>query len=442
MGFLTERKRALLALPPGAGKTAIVSRALGESALGRSLIVATNGPVLQHWQAELWRWGKIPSYRGTGSLRHRALVRGYVDHEEQELPVAVVVNYETFRRDIDELVTVDWQTVVFDESHRLKNRQSQTFKAAKRLKSEHLYLVSGTPVLNRAEELWTSLHLMDPKRYRGYWGWAEKFFEIKFPRYQRRIVRAVGAIKSPQHAAILRTQLAERMYFRPLEEILPDLPPVTETVYEVTLSAEEQKAHDSMLTNFWMEVGDDIVQAPNAITKMTRLRQLASDWSVFGEAPGTKAQAVAQLVDDLGGEQCIVFCAFRATVDALVEMLLKAGHVTYGYHGGYDANCRSIAIGAFQRGSAQVLVATIATLGEGVDGLQVAHNAVMVDRAWTPAANEQAIARLRRQGQKSSVNVIHLVAAGTVDEVVNDALREKRSVVEAVMGTRPSKEGT
>lgn len=434
--FLTEQRRALLALPPGAGKTAIVASALGQHCEldePKFLIVCPNGPVLQHWQDELFSWGQWQSVIGTGTKQVRAVKRQLVQPSG-----ALILNYETFRNDIEELAKIKWTAVVFDESHRLKNRTTATFKAAKKLQSERLYLVSGTPVLNRATELWTSFHLIDPKKYRSFWRWAESFFKIEFPRYQRRIVREVGAIRSPEHAEILRKQLAEVMYYRPLTEIMPDLPPTIETVYEVDLTPAEQAAHDSMLEHFWMEVGDEIVQAENTVAKLTRLRQLTSDWSVFGEVPGSKVQAACQLVDELAGEPVVVFVAFRATADAAASIMPNA----LAYHGGKDSATRAATLMEFRAGRIKTLVATIKTMGEGVDGLQhVARNVIMLDRDWTPARNEQAIDRVGGARAKQAVNVIHIVAADSTDQIVNDALMEKRSVVEAVMGTRPSKEG-
>ncbi len=423
--FLSEQKRALLALPPGAGKTAVVATALPGTA--RPLIVAPNGPVLPHWQHELFTWSGIHGVMGTGTPKQRAAMR------EGSEGGALILNYECFVRDIDSLAEIPWDAVVFDESHRLKNRQTQTFKAARRLKPESLYLVSGTPVLNRAEEIWTSLHLMEPKAYRSFWTWAEQFFTISYPRYRRRIVREVGKIKSPEHAALLRKQVHERMFYRPLAEILPDLPPVTTTTYEIELSAAERKAHDSMLEHFWMELGDEVIQAPNDVAKQTRLRQLCSDWSVFGEAPGSKSQAVAQLVDELAGEPVVIFTAFRATAEALVTILPNAAQ----YHGGMSGPGRDLMLAKFKSGKHRQLVVTIRSIGEGVDGLQHGcHNAIFLDRDWTPARNDQAVARLHRMGQSDSVNVIHVVARDCMDDVVSTALTEKRSVIEAIIESR------
>lgn len=427
--FLAVRGRSLLALPPGAGKTAIVSSVLANDRTPglAVLIVCPTGPVMFHWRDEIEEWGGgHQAAVGTGPKERRAATR----QRAVETGTFLILGYETFRQDAAALTAIEWDCVVFDESHRLKNRQSQVFKAAKKLHTDRLILVSGTPVLNRAEELWTSLHLMYPEKFRSFWKWADAFFTISYPRYRQRIVREVGAIKSPEHAKLMSEDLAKRMFYRPLSEILPDLPPVTETYYEVVLSADEQKAHDSMMDNFWMEVGDDIVQAPNHISRLTALRRLASDWSAWGEPPGTKCQVAAQLVDELDGEPCVVFVAFRATAEAAASIMPNAAY----YHGGMTAAERARTLESFRSSGITTLVATIATLGEGVDGLQhVAHNVIFLDRDWTPARNDQAIARLRRSGQADSVNVIHIVATDTTDDVVNQALVAKRDVVDAVI---------
>lgn len=425
--------RLLLALPPGAGKTAIVAAALGE---GRKLIVAPNGPVIHHWQVQAREWGHFHVANGTGSAKRRQGVR--------QGRHSVVMNYEAFRVDIDYVLAQEWDAVVFDESHRLKNRQSQTFKAAARIAkvAPRLVLVTGTPVLNRATELWSSLHLLDPAKYRSFWRWAEYHFHIVTPRYRRRIVREVcsdedcnvcgGKGYLPGHERMLVDEIRGKMFYRPIKEILPDLPELVETYHHVELNRDERKAYDSMVKDAWMEIGEDIIEAPLKIAQNTRLRQLASDWSVWSQHPGTKAKAAAELVAELDGEQVLIFCAYRNTTYAVAELIPGAR----AYHGGLDPERREQLKEAFIAGEVPVLVATIATLGEGVDGLQVARNAIFIDRDWTPARNEQAWRRLLRLGQKSSVNVMHIVADDTIDQVVSHALEVKQDVIRAIIEDR------
>lgn len=194
--------------------------------------------------------------------------------------------------------------------------------------------------------------------------------------------------------------------------------------------------HDSMSKRFWMEHGGQLVTAPNRITQSLRLRQLASDWTAFGgEGLGSKAKAAVDLVNDLGDEQVVIFCAFRSTVDAIVAAI---GNDAVGYHGGLGVNERQSMLKTFVTGGARILVGTFGVMSEGIDGMQVARHAIFVDRSWVPAQNRQAIARLARSGQQSAVNVTHLVATDTIDQVVSAALERKESVIKAVLGMRTS----
>lgn len=392
-----------------------------------------NGPVMDHWCHEFSEWSEHTiGVIGTGKPLTRAARRHNVAHG---YGAALILNYECMRQDIDELVKIKWDAVIFDESHRLKGRTTLVARAALKLarRAQMVVLATGTPILNHPEELFTSLQMMDPKRYTSFWTWAERRFETTFRRHRGRLVREVGDMLPGIEKAI-RAELAPVLIQRPIEELLPDLPAVTETYLPVTLSPAERKMHQSMEDNYWMEHGGELVQAPNKITQSLRLRQLASDWSAFGSGHlGAKGKACVELVDDM--RPVVIFCAFRSTVEALHQAL--SGSTPF--HGGMSADLRQRSLKDFVAGKRTALIGTIATMGEGIDGMQrVARNIIFVDRDWTPARNEQAVARLRRSGQQSNVNVVHLIAQDSMDDVVADALRRKSSVIEAVLGVAPA----
>lgn len=426
-----EDSRILLALPPGAGKTAIGARGICPSL--RTLIVCPPGPVLRHWQQEIFRWDDVSAVVGAGDAKRRLACRELIADDAANI---LVLNYEAMRTDIDALLTLGFDQIIFDESHRLKNRKSLSYKAAVKLarRAPRVGLFTGTPIMNRAEEMWTSLSILFPDEYKSFWRWAEANFTVTQKRYGGRLVREVGP---PLRHRIpkLRSELRRAMIWHPMSEILPDLPPLTTTTLTVQLSPAERKMYDSMREKWWMEHQGNLTVAANAASTGVRLRQLASDWTAFADQdePGAKVKAAATAVHDLGGEQVLIFCAYRNTVDVLVKHLGEQKISAAGYHGGMIESGRSLNLDWFRNGG-QVLVGTIATLGEGVDGLQVARNCIMIDRDWTPARNDQAIGRLLRSGQANPVNLIHIVAEDTMDETVADALAEKRDVIEAVVG--------
>jgi SNF2 family DNA or RNA helicase len=278
-----QSQKVLIALPPGAGKTAIGASGLVAStadASSRCLIVCPNGPVMGHWLSQLKRWHPAGSplstaVIGAGTAKQRADARELIADRAARV---LIINYEAMCQDIEPLLELGFAQVIFDESHRLKNRKSLTFKAAAQLarRASRVGLFTGTPIMNRADEMWTSLHLLNPTRYKSFWRWATEHFEINAKNYRGRIVREVGDVK-PGHIGDIRNELGGVMYWRPMGEILPDLPEMTETYLHVQLSPAERKQYDSMRDKWWMDHDGELVQAAHAASSQLRLRQLASD---------------------------------------------------------------------------------------------------------------------------------------------------------------------
>lgn len=421
--------RTIYADPPGTGKTATTLNWIDAAGAGRTLIVAPLS-VLYHWQrqGETWVPGRQAAVCHGAAERRLSALQAVQDGSASTL----VINYDNLDREITALVDTRFDTVVFDEAHRLKNRSALVHKAAVKLtrRAERVAMVTGTPLLNSAEELWAILHLLWPKTYTSFWRWAAEHFEITVETYKMRQVRLVGELKDG-HAAILRAQLGDSLIRRDIDL---GLPPVVETTLVVELSPKEREAYSTMMEKFWMRVGGEIVQAPNAVSKIVRMRQLASGTFDDMEDPGagvyrTKIKAAADLVKDLAPEQVVILCAFKATVYALAEAVGGAA-----YTGDQGADERTDIEKRFTSGELGVIVATHGALREGVDGLQVARNMIQLDLDWTPGLNEQAVARLHRSGQRRTVNVWRIIAKDTVDDdKIIPTLARKEAVISAVL---------
>jgi superfamily II DNA or RNA helicase len=145
--------------------------------------------------------------------------------------------------------------------------------------------------------------------------------------------------------------------------------------------------------------------------------------------PGSKVRAAAELAADLEPAQVVVLTWSRSAAEA-VSSLVGGEFI----HGGVPTDERKRILDSFKTGGLRVLSGTLATLGEGLDGMQVAHHMIRLDRDWTPARNEQGLARIRRSGQASEVIFCwDITAADTLDAVVERALRAKEDVLEAVL---------
>lgn len=437
VNFLRSHRRSILALDPGTGKTPTTLDALQWVGAKRVLVVAPKS-VCMHWLDMMgaW-WPEVIGILGTGSIRQREQRRELFEADAARGPVALVINYEAMRGDVEAYAALGFDAVVFDEAHRLKNRQAQWTRAANALcRKPHqwVWLVTGTPIMNRPEEVWSLLHLIDQHRFSSYWRWVRSYYETQMESYgwgpNRRAVEQLGALRDGAVDS-MRSELSDVMFYRSLEACLPDLPEVTHVTIDVELDPEERKLYQALLHKTWAQIGDEILLVPNDVARQTRLRQVVSDIETLGAErtrPGTKIAAALEIISDLEGEQVVVLTWSRAAAERVAEECDGAF-----IHGGVNTTTRHDILTKFKSGEIRILAGTLATLGEGVDGLQVARHMIRLDRDWTPARNDQAVARLRRSGQHRAVLVHDIVAHDTIDATVERALRHKKNVIEAVL---------
>lgn len=424
-------RRTLFADPPGTGKTISSLVALDWWHARRALILAPSY-VLSRWTDEAPRWSPDRHMvLGTGTAAARSRARD--EFLRSPGPAALVLNYEAARIDIEHLLKLKCDTLIADESHWMVEMGNALFKRVAKIarRVDNLLLVTGTPMLNGVEDLWTSLHMMAPKGYTSFWRWAHEHFEVEHTDFHGKIARPVqlvGELK-PGKGASLRKDVEGHFICRPLRSLLPDLPELEVVRHMVTLSKEERAAYDELERRKMGTVGTTAYQMVNKVSTMTRLRQLASEWSQLSEelGDGTKVQWANKLLrSGLPDEQLVAVAGFRHTVNRLSA----DEHV----HGGVTPKQRREALDRFRTEPGTVLAGTLDTLGEGIDGLQVANQMVMVDRAWNPARNDQVMGRIFRSGQQASkVRVHQIIAKDTVDQHMDDVLEFKRSQIAQVL---------
>lgn len=421
--------------PPGAGKTPVGLRWAQSHGIGRILIVAPSN-VVRHWArlGPAWYEGLQTVVVPKGS---KPAVRAQAIKElrtvSADTPVAYITSYALFREDDQHLATWPWDGVIFDEAHRLKNRSSILHQGAAKIahRTPLMELSTGSPIMNDAEEAWSYLHLMEPKRYRSFWRWAGEHFWIEQTTFHGKVARPVTRILGPKEGALeaIAEEFGERLVARPEHVILPHLDAPVRIVYEIDLSPAERRLYTSLSKHGWMKEDDQLVVAPNVVAKRTRLRQMISDWSsaLAGmDKPGSKVLALAELVEDLGDEPLLVFVAFKATADAVVTRLRQDGVVAATFTGDDDEDAREAALEGFAAGRVQVLIGTYGALAEGTDGLQhTAHHVALLDHDDLPEIERQAIRRLLRDGQTHQVIVHDFVAPDTVDQDIAEAHAEK-----------------
>jgi superfamily II DNA or RNA helicase len=402
---------ALLADDMGLGKTVQALAALA----GRTLVVAPTS-LLGNWQDEIARFRpglRASVYHGAG----RSL--------DASAPVTLTT-YAILRRDRDVHAAVPWDCAVLDEAQAIKNPESQVAQAAFALRAERRITLTGTPVENRLDELWSQMHFLNP----GLLGGRSDFDE----RYAAPI--AAGDAGVAEH---LRLRIRPFVLRRKKAEVAPELPPRTELVLHAVLSPEERAVYDAVAAATREEVLAQLESGGGvmaALEALLRLRQACCHPRLL---PGQTLDASAKLellVDRLDtcaaeGHKALVFSQWTSLLD-LAEPRLAAAGLGFARLDGATRD-RAGVVARFQAPDGPpVFLISLRAGGTGLN-LTAADHVFLLDPWWNPAVEEQAADRAHRIGQDKPVFVHRLVAADTVEERILALQAKKRALADAAL---------
>jgi len=369
------------------------------------------------------------------------------------------------RIEAKQLGEYEWLHVIADEAHKLKNRKAKQTKSMKRIRNV-LYksALTGTPIINRADELWSLLDwlyqgkkerikfLGEDAEYilRSYWRFFDAFCDyVVIPPQMYKKITGTRNEKALQ-------QLMSAFYIRRTKKVaLPDLPDKQYTDIWVELDGKQKRAYDQMKKTLIAWVGEhesEPIVAPIIIAQLTRLQQFAISYAdletrtvntadngpveeqvVRMTEPSVKLDAFMEILEDAGDQQIVVFSQFTQAIELLCTRMDKA-NISYGkITGSVPQKTRTRYIDEFQNGELQVMACNIRAGGVGID-LYSASTVVFLDRSWSPADNKQAEDRLHRSGQKNAVQVIDIMASNTVDMGRRQRLEQKWSWIRNIIG--------
>ena len=384
--------------------------------LDKPALVVAPTSVVHNWAAEAARFRpdlKVCLYHGP----QRTL------EPEADL---TITSYALLRLDAEALQPVRWATVVLDEAQAIKNPDSQVARAAYRLDASFRVALTGTPVENRLEELWSQIHFLNP----GLLGGRQDFQE----RYGKAI-----ADGEPGAAARLRERIRPFLLRRLKREVAPELPPRTEVVLRCELSDEERSLYQAIHAATRDEVVAKLREGGNvlaALEALLRLRQASCHAALI---PGQKAESsskVQLLVESVAqaaaeGHKSLVFSQWTSLLD-LIEPELKAAGVDFVRLDGSTRD-RGEVVRSFQDESGPpAMLISLKAGGAGLN-LTAADHVFLVDPWWNPAVEDQAADRAHRIGQDKPVIVHRLVAMGTVEERILALQQSKRELAEAAL---------
>jgi SNF2 family DNA or RNA helicase len=426
------RGRAILADEVGLGKTIEAGLVLSELRMrglaGRVLVLTPAGLVGQ-WREELERKFGFPTSIVTAD--------GDGAGAAAERPVQLA-SIAAARRDPlrGKLVEQQWDVVIADEAHRLRNPRSASGKLVRGLRARYLLLLTATPVENKLADLYELVSLVAP----GLFGTPAQF--------RARHGGASADPAGPRNVVELRARTREVMVRHRRSEVALMLPQrLAETVL-VTPSADEAELYAG-ITRRVREAGRDASPARRLTLRgLTRLAGSSPaavaptlekvGWT--GLAEQARAIRTPEKVRVLAatlrrhvdaGEQVLVFTGFRKTLDLLAAEAERAGVPALVYDGSLSRRDKDAVIARF-RDEVPVLLST-ESAGEGRN-LQFCHVMVNVDLPWNPMQIEQRLGRLHRVGQRHDVTLTNLVARGSIEQRILHVLEAKINLFELVVG--------
>jgi superfamily II DNA or RNA helicase len=410
VAYVLRARRTFLADEQGLGKTVQALAALEADGAYPAIVVCPASLKL-NWQREAQHWlphRSVTVVSGTGTVASAADL--------------TIVNYDIVHAHRARLSLRKPKALVLDESHYVKNPRAKRTQAVRRL-AESMppgtlkLALTGTPVMNHAEELIAQLRII---------GRLDEFGSGA--RFTRRFQGAGAEERIHWH---LRRSCFVR---RSKAEVLPQLPSKRQVAVPVALDNERdyRLAEEDVIA--WLrEQPLDLRELDRKVAAALRAERLAQLNALRRLASRGKGNAAMAWIEDFlaSDEPLVVFAGHRETQERLVERFPDSLHLL----GRDSMTAREAAVQRFQAGESQLLLCATRVAGQGIT-LTRASNVAFLDLEWTPAVHDQAEDRCHRIGQHDAVTAWYLLAAQTIDETMLELIERKRKVVDAVTDGR------
>jgi SNF2 family DNA or RNA helicase len=345
----------------------------------------------------------------------------------------LIANYEQIVNDFTELNAMGWDIVIVDEAHFIKGQKSKRSKAVRALKRQRMFLLTGSPMLNRPDELWALLNACDPSRFARYYPFVTRYC-------------VMGGWKSKQivgakNKGELREILAEYMIRRLKKDCL-DLPDKQIIPIIVELHPAQRVIYDKMDAELKLDIPGDPtpMEAENILTKMLRLKQICATPASIGLPDDSykldKAMDMCEefTTDADDATPVVVFTQFRAVQDAMGARLDAAGIPYWVMNGDTPKDKRIELVNEWANNDQPGVIMIMLQMGVGLN-LTAANKAIFIDRLYVPKLNEQAEDRIHRIGADLTkpVQIFNIVAKNTVEERIEKILAAKRKLFDSVV---------
>ncbi|BAA99057.1 DEAD/DEAH box helicase [Chlamydia pneumoniae] len=424
----------ILADDMGLGKTLQAIIAVTQSKLekgsGCSLIVCPTS-LVYNWKEEFRKFN--PEFRtlvidGVPSQRRKQLT-ALADRD------VAITSYNLLQKDVELYKSFRLDYVVLDEAHHIKNRTTRNAKSVKMIQSDHRLILTGTPIENSLEELWSLFDFLMPGLLSSYDRFVGKY--IRTGNYMGNKADNMVALKKKVSPFILR---------RMKEDVLKDLPPVSEILYHCHLTESQKELYQSYAASAKQELSRLVKQEGferihiHVLATLTRLKQICCHPAIFAKdapEPGDSAKydmlmdLLSSLVDS--GHKTVVFSQYTKML-GIIKKDLESRGIPFVYLDGSTKNRLDLVNQFNEDPSLLVFLISLKAGGTGLN-LVGADTVIHYDMWWNPAVENQATDRVHRIGQSRSVSSYKLVTLNTIEEKILTLQNRKKSLVKKVINS-------
>ncbi|MBC2580437.1 DEAD/DEAH box helicase [Clostridium sp. DJ247] len=428
----------ILADEMGLGKTLqtiafITSEVSREGDKYPSLVICPTS-LVYNWEDEIKKFQpELSCLVVSGSKDEREEQRKKI--EEADI---VITSYALIKRDIDEYKDIKFNYCFLDEAQNIKNPDSLNAQSVKSIKARGYFALTGTPIENSLTELWSIFDYIMPGYLLNHRKFVQKY---EIPIVKNGDKKALEELNKHIKPFILR---------RLKKDVIKELPPKIEHNMIVDMTDEQKKVYAAYLQQAKEEVNDEIRDKGfnkskiKILSILTRLRQICCDPSTFIEnytGDNGKLEALMDIVENNinQGHKILLFSQFTSVLKNIGQKFESQG-IRYMYlDGSVKAEARGDMVKEFNQGEVPIFLISLKAGGTGLN-LTSADIVIHFDPWWNPAVEEQASDRAHRIGQKKTVEVIRLIAKGTIEEKIYKIQERKREIINNVVNENQGEE--
>lgn len=414
------------------GKTPVAIRTLQHKGCTKTLIVCPTSVVYQ-WVAEYTRWCGDPCLAAVGPAAQRRFKIHQWTH-------GLVISYDTLRAtkdqaggDLQRIIDAGFDGLILDEAHRIRNHRTATAKAIYRLSNIPRYklALTGTPVKNFGHEIWSILHFLYPKTFRGYWSFVNDNFQVNVEYMRGRTFRKIG---EPTQAGLEKIQyiLSRIATNRKRKDIMPWLP--DKEYITITLPPnKEQRRYLDELAKYWET---EHVNTIGVLDRLIRYRQICLSPALLNLPGGSpKTDWLLQYLSDYPERRILVFSKFTSYIRILGTCLDQIQFTEYAtIIGDTPTHTRRVACEAFQQGTTRLLLLNIDAGKEGLT-LDRADTIIFMDR-FPPVgdlaqAEDRFVATTEAGADKEHL-IYFLELEDTYDQIISQMITARASETDVI----------